>query len=132
MAFILPDTGRGDEAYGDAKKPKDCAEGGEQEMVICVANEYKAADLELNKLYKQLKEQSPPENQKSVVIAQRAWIKHRDAKCESEVGSYDNSPEAQAGSYHLLYSGEMNSCLLRITLARVKVLKTKLLKLDHH
>jgi len=79
MAFILPDTGRGDEASGDAKKPKDCAEGGEQEMVMCVANEYKAADLELNKLHKQLKEQSPPENQKSLVIAQRAWIKHRDA-----------------------------------------------------
>jgi uncharacterized protein YecT (DUF1311 family) len=74
---------------------------------------------ELNKLYKQLKEQK------------RAWIKHRDAQCESEVGSYDNSPEAQAGSYHMLYSGEMNSCLLRVTLARVKALKTKLLKLDH-
>jgi hypothetical protein len=40
------------EASGDAKKPKDCAEGGQQEMVMCVANEYKAADLELNKLYK--------------------------------------------------------------------------------
>jgi uncharacterized protein YecT (DUF1311 family) len=132
MVFILPDAGRGGEASGAAKKPKDCAEGGQQEMIMCVANGYKATDSELNKLYKQLKEQSPPENQKSLVTDQRAWIKHRDAKCESEVGSYDNSPEAQAGSYHLLYSGEMNDCLMRVTLARVKVLKAKLLNLNHH
>jgi uncharacterized protein YecT (DUF1311 family) len=132
MAFILTDAGRGDETSGTAKKPNDCANGGEQEMVMCVAEEYKAADLELNKLYKQVKEQSQPEELKNLVIAQRAWIKHRDAQCESEVGPYDNSPEAQVGSYHLLYSGEMNGCLLRVTLGRVKALRTKLLKLDHH
>jgi uncharacterized protein YecT (DUF1311 family) len=125
MAFISPDTGRGGEASGDASKPKDCAEGGQQEMVACVAAEYRAADLELNKLYKQLKEQSSPEDQKSLLVAQRAWIKHRDAKCASEVGSSDDG----SGSSQLLYSGAMNDCLTRGTLRRVEVLKAKLFKL---
>jgi uncharacterized protein YecT (DUF1311 family) len=110
---------------------KDCAEGGEQEIVACVAAEYKAADLQLNKLYKQLKEQSPPEDQKRLLLAQRAWIKHRDAKCASGVGFFDDSSHSQNGSSQLLYSGTMNDCLTRVTLSRVKVLKAEILKLEN-
>lgn len=124
MAFILPDAGRGGDASAGAKKPKDCAEGGQQEMVACVAAEYRAADLELNKLYKALKEQSSPEDQKSLLLAQRAWIKQRDAKCASEGGSSDEI----SGSSQLLYSGAMNDCLMRVTLRRIKALKAEFAK----
>lgn len=109
----------------DVSQRKDCSDGGEQEMVACVVAEYKAADLELNRLYKQVKEQISPEDQKNLIAAQRAWIKRRDAQCALEMGPSDGDADAQIGTSSLLYSGQMNNCLARLTLARIKDLKAK-------
>jgi uncharacterized protein YecT (DUF1311 family) len=126
--LVFSGTGQGGEAAGVTDETKDCSRGGEQEMVACVAAAYEASDLELNKLYKQLKEQGSPEDQRKLVIAQRAWIKRRDATCASDVASHYEGSDAQYGTSQLLYSGQMNDCLMRITLRRVKALKTELRK----
>jgi probable HAF family extracellular repeat protein len=109
----------------DVSQRKDCSDGGEQEMVACVVAEYKAADLELNRLYKQVKDQISTEEQKSLIVAQRAWIKRRDAQCASEMGPSDGDADTQLGTSSLLYSGQMNNCLARLTLARIKALKAQ-------
>jgi probable HAF family extracellular repeat protein len=112
-------------ASGDESQRKDCSGGGEQEMVACVVAEHKAADLELNKLYKQVKEQISPEDQKNLIVAQRAWIKRRDAQCALEMGHSNGDADAQTGTSSLLYSGQMNNCLARLTLARIEELKAQ-------
>ena len=109
----------------DVSDRKDCSNGGEQEMVACVVAEYKAADLELNRLYKQVKEQISLEDQKNLIAIQRAWIKRRDAQCALEMGPSDGNADTQLGTSSLLYSGQMNNCLGRLTLARIKDLKAK-------
>ena len=113
-------------SVADVSKRKDCSNGGEQEMVACVVAEYKAADLELNRLYKRVKAQISPEDQKSLISAQRVWIKHRDAQCALEMGPSDgDDPDTQLGTSSLPYSGQMNNCLARLTLAKIKDLKAK-------
>ncbi|MCG6573340.1 DUF1311 domain-containing protein [Pseudomonas sp. AF32] len=62
----------------------DCANATTQgEMNQCAAQEKKAADDELNSLYKQItaRLKDNPEAKQLLVKAQRAWVGFRDAEC---------------------------------------------------
>ena len=52
-----------------------------EERVKCLEKEYKNIDNILNNEWKQVSEAIPPEKFKNLKIAQRAWIKFRDANC---------------------------------------------------
>ncbi|SFB29679.1 Uncharacterized conserved protein YecT, DUF1311 family [Pseudomonas sp. NFIX10] len=98
----------------------DCADATTQgEMNQCAAKENKAADTELNSLYKQItaRLKDNPEAKKMLVKAQRAWIGFRDAECEFSASG------VEGGSvYPLIY----NNCITAQTKARVEAFKTYL------
>src|SRR5437667_2041935 len=55
------------------------------EMRDCAGREYKKADEELNKVYRQLTSTLADEGYKGALkTAQQAWIKYRDANCDFE------------------------------------------------
>ena len=85
------------------------------EMRDCAGNEYKQADAELNKAYKQLMAKLDDQGfQASLKSAQQAWIKYRDVNCEYE--SYLN----RGGTTHsVVYTG----CLTRMTKQRTMELR---------
>jgi uncharacterized protein YecT (DUF1311 family) len=91
------------------------------EMRDCAGKEYKQADAELNRVYKQLMSKLDDEGHKAALKnAQQAWIRYRDANCEYE--AYLN----QGGTiYPVIYTG----CLTRMTRARTTELQ-ELLKAD--
>jgi uncharacterized protein YecT (DUF1311 family) len=88
------------------------------EMRDCAGNEYKQADLELNKVYKRLMSKLEDEGHKAVLKnAQQAWIKYRDTNCQDE--SYLN----RGGTiYSVVYTG----CLTRMTKERTTKLQEML------
>jgi uncharacterized protein YecT (DUF1311 family) len=85
------------------------------EMRDCAGKEYKQADAELNKAYKQVMSKLDDEgHQAALKIAQQAWIKYRDTNCEYE--SYLN----QGGTaYSVVHTG----CLTRMTKERTAALR---------
>ncbi|MCK9802210.1 lysozyme inhibitor LprI family protein [Pseudomonas sp. MAFF 302030] len=89
------------------------------DMNQCAAQQYKAADKELNARYQQinqrLKEQ--PEIKKQLVGAQRAWVAFRDAEC-----GFSASGVEGGSVYPLVYS----NCTTALTKVRVEQLKTYL------
>ena len=88
-------------------------------MNQCAAKENKAADNELNRLYKQItaRLKDNPEAKKMLVKAQRAWIGFRDAECEFSASG------VEGGSvYPLIY----DNCITAQTKARVEAFKTYL------
>ncbi len=63
----------------------DCANANDQgTMNQCAAEQYKAADKELNTLYQQITKRlkDNPDAKKLLVSAQRNWVAFRDAECE--------------------------------------------------
>ncbi|MCA0998390.1 lysozyme inhibitor LprI family protein [Alloyangia pacifica] len=87
------------------------------EMGDCVRGEYEAADLELNRVYAQLKGARDEAFMAKVRDAQRAWIPFRDAACEAEGALYEGGslqPIAQV------------SCLTKLTRRRSEDLRTLL------
>ncbi|WLG99453.1 lysozyme inhibitor LprI family protein [Pseudomonas beijingensis] len=98
----------------------DCADAITQgEMNQCAAKENKAADNELNSLYKQItaRLKDNPEAKKMLVKTQRAWIAFRDAECDFSASG------VKGGSvYPLIYS----NCITAQTKARVEAFKTYL------
>jgi uncharacterized protein YecT (DUF1311 family) len=55
------------------------------EMRDCAGREYKKADDELNRVYRQLMSKLDDEGHKGALrSAQQAWIKYRDANCDFE------------------------------------------------
>lgn len=58
------------------------------EMRACAAQEYEAADAELNAVYAQVKAAVSKEVMGYVREAQRAWIPFRDAACSAEAAPY--------------------------------------------
>jgi uncharacterized protein YecT (DUF1311 family) len=67
------------------QKPKDdpCPNAQSQlEMNLCAGNAYKAADGELNQVYRKLVAMLDTEEKTQLKVAQTAWLKYRDAHCE--------------------------------------------------
>jgi len=98
----------------------DCANATTQsEMNQCAAKDNKAADKELNDLYKQItaRLKDDPEAKQLLVKAQRAWIVFRDAECNFSASG------VEGGSvYPLIYS----NCITAQTKARIEAFKTYL------
>lgn len=94
------------------------------EMNICAGMDYKAADAELNRIYrsviahmKDIDADLPPElkgAEKALRAAQRAWIPYRDKACES-YGFL-----ARGGSMESMLVGH---CLTEVTRNRTRELK---------
>ena len=85
-------------------------------MNQCAAQQNKAADKELNALYRQITERlkDHPDSKKLLVGAQRAWIGFRDAECKFSASG------VEGGSvYPLIYS----HCITDLTKARVEAFK---------
>jgi uncharacterized protein YecT (DUF1311 family) len=85
------------------------------EINQCMSAAYKAADTELNSLYASLQGKPGDAVSEKLRIAQRAWIKYRDANCEAEAELYAGGsvePTVRAG------------CLERVTRARIAELHT--------
>ncbi|SCX53562.1 Uncharacterized conserved protein YecT, DUF1311 family [Pseudomonas sp. NFACC32-1] len=89
------------------------------EMNQCAAQEKKAADDELNRLYKQItaRLKDNPEAKQLLVKAQRAWIGFRDAECNFSASG------VEGGSVYPLTYG---NCVTALTKARVETFKTYL------
>ncbi|POA46819.1 urease-associated protein [Pseudomonas sp. MPR-ANC1] len=95
----------------------DCANASDQATINqCAGQDYKAADNELNAVYKQIKERlkDNAEATKLLVDAQRAWVGFRDAEC-----TFSSSGVTGGSVYPLVYS----SCLTGVTKVRVEALK---------
>ena len=73
------------------QKPKDdpCPNAQSQlEMNMCAGNAYKAADGELNQVYRKLIGMLDAEDKVQLKGAQTAWLKYRDANCEFVADQY--------------------------------------------
>ena len=88
-------------------------------MNQCAAQQYKAADKELNALYQQitLRLKDSPDAKKLLIGAQRSWIAFRDAECK-----FSASGVAGGSVYPLIYS----DCITELTKARVGAFRTYL------
>lgn len=77
-------------AHGQVKKkPDPCAKAETQaEMNICAGKEYKAADLLLNQVYRQLVAMLDDEEKTQLKEAQTAWLKYRDTNCDFVADQY--------------------------------------------
>ncbi len=89
--------------------------GTQSQMNVCAKQEFQASDLELNRVYKQLKSSLTPAEYKVLLKEQRAWLKERDPKCEKEAND-----EAEGGSMWPLI---FDSCRTTSTNARIEQLR---------
>lgn len=105
------------------KKPDPCAEPQTQvEMNQCAVNAYKAADAELNQVYKQLVAKLDDEEKAQLKEAQNAWIKYRDANCDFVADQYKGGTMRP-----MIYAG----CLQDVTKKRTTELKTQIEDRSH-
>ena len=84
-----------------------CRANTQMELNQCAANEYKAADRDLNAYYSKL------EKTNELVAAERAWIAYRDAECAYQAKAVEGGSMAP-----MIYS----SCLADLTKQRLKQL----------
>ena len=61
----------------------------QMEMEQTAYDDYKQADTELNKIYKQVVKKLNEKEQQLLIIAQKDWIKFRDSQCKFEVEQYN-------------------------------------------
>jgi uncharacterized protein YecT (DUF1311 family) len=54
----------------------------------CFARTYKAADDQLNELYKQIRQVLTPDEQQQLLLTHRLWLQLRDATCKAESDLY--------------------------------------------
>ena len=101
-----------------AARAVNCGDTASQsEMNICADNEYRAADAELNRVYRRYSKVLEAHERALLVEAERAWVRFRDKDCTAETA------ESEGGSMHpLVYSG----CLTRMTRTRTKELESRL------
>ena|ERR1043166_977565 len=65
------------------QKPKPCEDAQTQaDMNNCWGNEYKKADVQLNKTYQELTAMLDEEDKSELKTAEAAWIKYRDSHCQ--------------------------------------------------
>lgn len=93
------------------------------EMKQCSAKNFKQADDELNKVYKQLMSKLDDDGHKaSLKTAQLSWLNYRDTNCDFE--SYLN----RGGS---IYSVIVTECKTSMTTSRTRQLKEQVKQLDN-
>ena len=85
------------------------------ELDNCFGNAYRAADVQLNRLYKQIRQVLTPDEQQQLITAQRLWVQFRDATCSAESDLYKGG-DAESPAY--------SACLEEETRLRVADLKT--------
>jgi uncharacterized protein YecT (DUF1311 family) len=81
----------------------------------CFARAYRAADGQLNQLYKQIRQVLTPDEQQQLVAAQRLWVQLRDVTCKAESDLYKGG-DAESPAYA--------ACLEEETRQRTADLKT--------
>ena len=81
----------------------------------CFARTYKAADDQLNQLYKQIRQVLTPDEQQQLLAAQRLWLQLRDATCKAESDLYKGG-DSESPAY--------SACLEEETRQRTADLKT--------
>jgi uncharacterized protein YecT (DUF1311 family) len=81
----------------------------------CFARTYRAADNQLNQLYKQIRNVLTPDQQQQLLAAQRLWLQLRDATCRAESDLYKGG-DAESPAY--------SACLEEETRQRTADLKT--------
>ena len=81
----------------------------------CFARTYRAADDQLNQLYKQIRQVLTPDQQQQLLAAQRLWVQLRDATCRAESDLYKGGDAA---------SPAYSACLEEETRQRTADLKT--------
>jgi uncharacterized protein YecT (DUF1311 family) len=109
------------EQSGQRQGPCDKAET-TVELNECAAKEYKLADAELNKTYKQVMARFGDEGYKSALRESHlAWLKYRDLNCDFQ------SYMSKAGSIHPI---EYAFCRTEMTQARTSELKRMLKDFD--
>jgi uncharacterized protein YecT (DUF1311 family) len=103
-------------ASAQAEPAVDCKKDQSQMALnVCSFDRYKAADAELNGVYRKVTAGLDENEKGSLRAAQQAWINFRDAECRWQVG-----PREQGGS---IWPLENNGCLTELTLARTKQLQ---------
>ncbi|MGL1920823.1 MAG: lysozyme inhibitor LprI family protein [Hyphomicrobiales bacterium] len=121
LTFILPNaTNAVDQNAIDCESPML-----QVDMNYCAYQDYMAADAELNIIYKRTKKSMEEVDKyllgdfkgaaKSLLHAQRAWIKYRDLACDTEGYSF------RGGSMEPLI---VSTCKERLTLLRTEDLKS--------
>jgi uncharacterized protein YecT (DUF1311 family) len=81
----------------------------------CFARAYRAADDQLNQLYKQIRQVLTPDQHQQLVAAQRLWVQLRDTTCKAESDLYKGG-DAESPAY--------SACLEEETRQRTADLKT--------
>lgn len=105
------------------KKNDPCAEPQSQaEMTQCAVNAYKAADVVLNQVYKQLVAKLDDEEKVQLKDAQNAWIKYRDTNCDFVADQYKGGTMRP-----MIYAG----CLEDVTKKRTTELRTQIEDRSH-
>lgn len=81
----------------------------QMDMNECAAIDFKNADLQLNKLYKELFSKLETGNQQALKLVQQNWIKYKESQCKYEADEFKGGSIAPL----ILYS-----CQSRITKQR--------------
>lgn len=98
--------------------PRDCGSLRTQaEMNTCAAEDYRAADADLNRVYGELRARLDSRRRQALLGAQRAWLRYRDAHC-----AFDGSA-VEGGSMQPLV---VASCRAVVTRARTAELRAAL------
>ena len=105
-------------AFAQDQKKDPCADAQSQtEMNMCWGNQYKAADAQLNSVYREFTSKLNPEETAQLKAAQLAWIKFRDANCEFVADAY------KGGSIRPMIAA---MCLADVTSTRTSELKAQM------
>jgi len=105
-------------AFAQDQKKDPCADAQSQlEMNMCWGNRYKAADAQLNAVYRQFTSKLSPEETAQLKAAQLAWLKFRDANCEFVADAY------KGGTIRPMIAA---MCLADVTTARTNELKAQM------
>jgi uncharacterized protein YecT (DUF1311 family) len=95
----------------------DCAHAMVQrDLNFCADRDYRAADSQLNGMYRATMARLDPARRAKLLTDERAWIVTRDRQCSKEA-----APERGGSIYPMVYSG----CLTEKTKARIKVLQAQ-------
>lgn len=105
-------------ALAQDQKKDPCANAQTQlEMNMCWGSQYKAADAQLNSVYREFTSKLSPEETTQLKNTQLAWIKFRDANCEFVADAY------KGGTIRPMIAA---MCLADVTNARTSELKAQM------
>jgi len=91
---ILFTSARHGEAQHVNAKDAPCKTGPNSEQTQCFVAEAQVADRDLNLAYDKIRKILSPMDQNKLQIAQRLWVRFRDANCAAERELYDGGSAA--------------------------------------